>query len=141
MIVVCDTGPLVAAVNRRDRHHALSVEVLTRASDTFLVPVTVVVEVDYLLRARAGDDAARRFLTDVDAGRYVLAPVAADVFHRAVELDERYADLGLGLVDASVVAVAEAVGAAAIATLDHAHLRHASEGRYELIPDESHSRP
>lgn len=137
MIVVCDTGPLVAAVNRRDRHHDLSVAVLTDGDPTLVVPVTVMVEVDYLLRARVSDDAARRFLVDVDAGRYVPAPVTADVLHRAIHLDARHADMGLGLVDASVIAVAEAVRAARVATLDHVHLRAVPGSAWELVPDES----
>lgn len=137
MIVVCDTGPLVAAVSRRDRHHAASVEALTLDRGTLVVPVTVMVEVDHLLRARVGDEAARRFLEDVDAGRYVPAPMTAEVLHRAIEVDEQHADLRLGLVDASVVAVAESVGATAIATLDHAHLRVPARGRYQLVPDET----
>lgn len=136
MIVVCDTGPLVAAVNRRDRHHDLSVGVLTDGDPTLVVPVTVMVEVDYLLRARVSDDAARRFLIDVDAGRYVPAPVTADVLHRATQLDAQHADVGLGLVDASVVAVAEAVGATRVATLDHAHLRVVPDAAWELVPAE-----
>ena len=37
---------------------------------------------------------------------------------RAVELDEHYADLSLGLVDAVVMAMAERLDAQAIATLD-----------------------
>lgn len=136
MIVVCDTGPLVAAVNRRDRHHTLSLAVLTDGDPTLIVPITVMVEVDYLLRARMGDDAARRFLIDVDAGRYVPAPVTADVLHRAIQLDAQHADVGLGLVDASVVAVAEAVGATTVATLDHAHLRILQGQGWELMPAE-----
>ena len=42
---------------------------------------------------------------------------AADLV-RALELDERHSDLGLGLVDAVVMAMAERLGARAIATLD-----------------------
>jgi predicted nucleic acid-binding protein len=80
---------------------------------------------------------ARRFFTDVDAGRYVPAPVAADVLHRAIEIDAQHADLGLGLVDASVVAVADAVDAATLATLDHAHLRPPARGRFDLLPEEA----
>lgn len=137
MIVVCDTGPLVAAVNRRDRDHAVSVSVLSRGADTLVVPVTVMVEVDYLLRTRISDQVARRFLGDVDSGRYVPAPITADVLHRAIEIDERHADLGLGLADASVVAVAESVTAEAIATLDPAHLAVPAQGRWELVPDAS----
>lgn len=136
MIVVCDTGPLVAAVNRRDRHHAVSIEVLTDGDPTLVVPVTVMVEVDYLLRARVGAEAARRFLSDVDAGRYVPAPVTAGVLHRAIQLDSQHADVGLGLVDATVIAVAESVDAGAVATLDHAHLRVLSGQVWELVPGE-----
>lgn len=101
------------------------------------MPVTVCVEVDYLLRARVQHDAARRFLADVDAGRYVLAPITADVFRDAVALDSRHAELGLGLADATVVAVARAAGADAIATLDHRDLRVAAGGRWPLVPPES----
>lgn len=137
MIVVCDTGPLVAAANRRDRHHAVSVALLGSDADTFVVPVTVMVEVDYLLRARTGAEAAHRFLEDVDHGRYVPAPITADVLHRAIQVDGSHADLGLGLVDASVVAVAESVSAETIATLDHPHLRVPGRGRFDLLPEES----
>jgi predicted nucleic acid-binding protein len=38
---------------------------------------------------------------------------------RAVELVETYSDLGLGLVDASVVAVAERLGISEVATTNH----------------------
>jgi predicted nucleic acid-binding protein len=137
MIVVCDTGPLVAAISRRDRHHELCRTLLSDQDDTHVVPVTVAVEVDYLVRSRIGDDVARRFLDDLDEGRYVLAPVSADVAHAAITLDRHHADLALGLVDATVVAVARAVRADAIATLDHAHLRVATEGRIPLVPDEA----
>lgn len=137
MILVCDTGPLVAAVNRRDRHHKISIEVLSHPADTLVVPVTVAVEVDYLLRTRLSDEVARTFLADIDEGRYVLAPVTADAFRHAVELDARHAALSLGLVDASVVAIAGALSADAVATLDHADLRVATGGRWELVPPES----
>jgi predicted nucleic acid-binding protein len=40
-----------------------------------------------------------------------------------VELVETYADVPLGATDASVVAVAERLGIAEIATLDHRHFR------------------
>jgi predicted nucleic acid-binding protein len=53
------------------------------------------------------------------------------------ELVERYADLGLGGVDASVVAVAERLGETEVATLDRRHFgvikpRHTE--RFILLP-------
>ncbi len=51
---------------------------------------------------------------------------------------ETYADFPLGLVDASVIAVAERLGAADIATLDRRHfsvVRPAHVPAFRLLPD------
>lgn len=121
---MCDTGPLVASVSRRDRHHELCRDWLAgHAQDALVVPVTVAVEVDYLLRARVGAAAARAFLRDVDEGRYVLHAIDAATFRRTLELDQLHADTEVGLVDATVAAVAGSLGADAVLTLDHADLR------------------
>lgn len=85
------------------------------------MPATVAVEVDYLLRSRVGTLAARAFLADLLTGRYIWEPVGVSTLARAIELDRRHADLDLGLVDVTVVAVAESLNAAAILTLDVAH--------------------
>lgn len=92
------------------------------------MPVTVAVEVDYLLRDRASLDAARVFLSDLRRGYYVAEPVTESVLARAVEIDEQHADADLGLVDASVIATAEHLEANAILTLDHARFRLAAPG-------------
>ena len=53
-MILVDTGPLVAAANRRDTDHAASVAALTAASRPRLVPGLVVAEVCYLLARDAG---------------------------------------------------------------------------------------
>lgn len=83
-----------------------------------------------------GADAARAFLADIDSGAFTLEAVGSDVFLRAVELDVRYADADLGLVDASVVAVTEFRRASTVFTLDHADLRLALPGHVKLEPPE-----
>jgi len=60
--VVADTGPLVAAANRRDRAHALASALVTELGRRLLVPESVIVEVDRLLRSRVGGGSARLFL-------------------------------------------------------------------------------
>lgn len=56
---------------------------------------------------------------------------------RMAELVEKYADFPLGLVDASVIAVAERLGADEIATLDRRHfsvVRPAHLQAFTLLP-------
>jgi predicted nucleic acid-binding protein len=58
-------------------------------------------------------------------------------WERAGELIETYADLGLGLVDASIVAVAEHHGITTLATLnrrDFTVVRPRHADAFELIP-------
>jgi predicted nucleic acid-binding protein len=105
--IVGDTGPLVAAANRRDRAHGLAAELVSRLGRDLIIPVTVLVEVDQLLRARVGQSSARAFLTAVGAGEHRVAYLSPALLRRAVEIDRRFADLDLGLTDASIMAFAE----------------------------------
>lgn len=107
MRVVCDTGPLVAATNRRDRAHELAAELITRLGRDLLVPDPVIVETDQLLRARVGHGAARAFLGAIADGEHSLVTLGPNLFRRAVEIDAHYADLNLGLADAAVMAYSE----------------------------------
>ena len=68
---------------------------------------TVLVETDTLLRRRGFADSARRLLAAVDSGLHRAAFLSPGLLSRAAELDARYADLDLGLVDASIMAYAE----------------------------------
>lgn len=75
---------------------------------------------------------------DVD-GAFDFRPAAADL-DRMAELVETYADFPLGLVDASVIAVAERLNADAVATLDHRHfsvVRPRHLPAFKLLPEAS----
>ncbi|MGH8885197.1 MAG: type II toxin-antitoxin system VapC family toxin [Egibacteraceae bacterium] len=108
--MILDSGPLIAMLNRKDRHHKLAGRFLRGASRGAIVPDPVVVEVEIGVRRRMGPPVARGFLEIVSAGAHVRMPLTDALWRRAVEIDARYADLNLGLVDASVMAVAEARG-------------------------------
>lgn len=133
-VVVADTSVLVAATDRRDRNHErCAVTLRERQRAGVVVPVTVAVEFDYLVRARVGTHAARAFLRDVEVGRYLLESIDADLFSRATEIDTRFADLDVGLVDGTVVAVADRWSADAILSLDD-HYRVIAP-QFSLLPD------
>lgn len=108
--MVVDTGPLIAALDARDRLHDLAVRHLTRARRRALVPDPVVVEVDILARRWLGPGVARVFLSAMSSGVHDRVTLDTALWRRAVDLDAMHADLDLGLVDTSVMAVAEERG-------------------------------
>lgn len=120
-MLIVDAGPLYAAAATRDKHHRRSAELLSSAPRPLLVPALVLTEVSYLLSDRIGPHAELAFARAVAGGELVVEPVLDSEWERIAELMERYLDLPLGMVDASVVALAERHGLDTIATLDHRH--------------------
>lgn len=123
-MILCDTGPLVAAALRGDQDHRACVDMFTAArlaDDTFLVPATVVAEVGYLINREAGPAAESLFLRSLADGDFDLVDLTTADFARMAELVTQYADMPLGTTDASVVALAERLNIVEVATLDHRH--------------------
>ncbi len=120
-MIVADTGALVALVDGDDRHHTSLRALYERAPDDWVLPWAVLPEVDYLLAAHVGARAEEAFLADLAAGFYRVEWGGEADLERAQRLAVRYRNLGLGLVDGVVVAVAERLRARAIATLDVKH--------------------
>ena len=86
-----------------------------------MVPTLVVTEAACLIATRLGTDVEVRFLGDLAAGAFAVATVEPADWLRIAELVSRYRDLPLGTVDASVVATAERLGVAELATVDRRH--------------------
>jgi uncharacterized protein len=121
LALILDTGPLLAALDAADPDHATCAALLTAATEDLIVPVLVLSELDYWCSARLSGTAWDIFLEDLIAGVYTaVAPTTADL-QRCRELQTRYADLNLGVVDASVIALAERLDENKVATLDHRH--------------------
>jgi hypothetical protein len=83
----------------------------------------VLAELDYLLATRMSAKAARSFLSEVANGAYQLEPFDQGDVDAAIDILERYADLDLGLADASMVVLAERHATRDILTLDERHFR------------------
>lgn len=141
MRVLADTGPLVAAANARDEAHALAASLVTRLGRDLVVLEPVLVETDHLLRARVDPDAARSFLRSLVIGEHSVAYLTPALLRRAVEIDARYADLDLGVADASVMAYAERHGLP-ILTFDFEDFRatRPDGGYWRLVVDEARYR-
>ena len=117
-MIVVDTGAVVALVNDRDHQHERCRYFQETHPGPLLLSVTVVTEVCLLLERRRGTQAELAFLADVRAGRFRLVDDLEPDLDRIAELVERYADLSLGTVDASVVALTERLELREVATLD-----------------------
>lgn len=81
----------------------------------------VVTEVSYFLADRLGVKAERTFAQSLHAGELLAEPVEPNDWKRIAALLDRYADLSLGIVDASIVAACERLGQTRLATLDRRH--------------------
>src|SRR5215470_9604783 len=124
MSTLLDTGPLVAAADRSDKHHVVCSELpgeLARGRGRLLVPSPVIVEVCWLVEKFRGPSAEADFLELVSSGELELVDVTRADVRRMAEIVRQYADLPVGVVDASVVALAERLGVSQVATLDRRH--------------------
>lgn len=106
-MIVVDTGPLVALMNSRDNLHATCRELLENAPGPLLVPAPVFTEVCMMLESRRGTVTEQKFVRDVANGLFTIVDMTSTDLERVCELLGKYADLPLGTVDASVVAVTE----------------------------------
>lgn len=139
-LAVVDSGPLYAALTEDDQDHARCVEALADPTLQLFIPAMVVAEVCYLAGQRLGARVEAGFLAAL-AEYDVRAPAGED-WLRMADLVRQYADLPLGATDASVVALAERIGATSIITLDRRHFsaikpRHCES--FRLLPAQTTS--
>jgi predicted nucleic acid-binding protein len=116
--LVLDTGPVLALLDAGDPHHKRCVVMVNEIGEDLVVPVTVLVELDYWVLKRLGPEAWSIFVEDVSDGAYRLEGLSVADLRRASELEQTYESLDLGLVDASIVALCERLGETKVATLD-----------------------
>jgi predicted nucleic acid-binding protein len=121
-LIVLDSSFLYALLDRRDSLHAAATAWFGDVAEELATTPLVLAEVDYMARARTGASGQAAFRADVAAGAYLV-----EWWHNAaaaaVEIAERYGDLGLSLTDASLVALAARLDTTAIATFDERHFR------------------
>ena len=117
MALILDSSGVIALLNRADAAHDGCVAAAS-GDDELIVPPLILVEVEYWCRKAGAGAAFSSFVTDIDRGAYHLAGVDLRDVLRAADLVDLYASLGLGIVDASVVALAERLRVERVLTLD-----------------------
>ena len=135
-MILCDAGPLVALVDRRDGLHSQSVATLAT-----LPPIPLrttwhcLTEAMHLLgrgTGFAGQDALWSYIAD---GLVTLYAQPDDEWPHMRALMRQYSDTPMDLADASLVLAAERLGERRIFTFDH-HFRayRVGKGRLQMIP-------
>jgi predicted nucleic acid-binding protein len=119
--LVVDTGVAYAAVDPSEPDHETCAALLRTAGTTITLPAPVVTETCLLSLSRWNPAAATAVLDSVADGTVIVVDLDAELYRRVRQLVERYSDLPLDIVDASVVAVAERLQETTIATLDRRH--------------------
>ena len=131
--LICDTGALIDYLVESAADHKLFRNAIDQARTRY-VPGLVLAEVDYFLRDERR--AMLVFMQDLSRGAFTYAPPTIGQLARAMEVDRQFADLRLGLVDGSVVALAESLGIRRLATRDIRHFAavRLRDGRpFELV--------
>ena len=136
--VILDTGPLVALLNRRDRHHPWARLCFAEIEPPLLTCEAVISEACFLVRSLP-----RGPQTVIDLlQRGVLAiPFRIDEeANRLAALLTRYASVPMSLADASLVRMAEQHAESGVLTLDSDFLVYRKHGRQvipAIMPDSS----
>lgn len=135
-VAILDAGPLVAAADAKDPHHARCLEILRRRDLDFVVPMLVVAEAAYLAATRAGTATEATLVRGLR--RFAIEPPWDEEWGAIADLVERYADLRLGTADAATIVLADRLDTDLIVTLDRRHfaaVRSPSGRHFRLLPE------
>jgi len=118
-VILTDTGPLVALIDRKDPHHAVCVETVRRLPTGPLVTTwPCLTEAMYLLHRTCGHPGQIALWRLFRDERLVLHDLGPDDVKRMEMLMYQYRDTPMDLADASIMAAAEALAARHLFSLD-----------------------
>ncbi|MCC5950507.1 MAG: PIN domain-containing protein [Acidimicrobiia bacterium] len=136
-MLIVDCGPLVATADRDDPDHDACTQLLESDTGGLVTTAMVIAEAAYLIARRGGPAAEAALYRSIINGEMTVEPLGRSDWVRIAELVDTYSDLGLGGTDASVIAVAERLDVATVATLDRRHftvVRPANCDAFQLLP-------
>jgi predicted nucleic acid-binding protein len=122
-MIIADTGFWLALANRRDRHHDAARHALATVDSRLITTWPVLTETCHLLATRLGWEAEIRFIRSARAGAFEVFALEPPHFPRIESLMTKYRDLPMDLADASLVILAEEIGAGRILSTDRRDFR------------------
>jgi predicted nucleic acid-binding protein len=130
-ITLVDTGVVVALLNRREQHHAWTVEKFRTLPAPLLTCEPVLTETYFLLSPLPGG--ALRFFEFLNSGMLEIDFAVIAEREALWKLIHKYEDLPMSLADACLVRLAELHPAASVFTLD-SHFRVYRKHSRQQIP-------
>ena len=137
MTLLIDAGPIVALADPDEPRRESILTALRDEPGDLVMPAPTTAEVDYLLGQRFGQAARRAFIRDLARGRFKVLSLERDDYEAVIELDKQYSDLGLGLADCALVALAERCRTTRILSFDERHFRAVTPlggGAFTIMP-------
>lgn len=129
--LLLDTGPLVAFLNRRDRHHRWALRVLDAVAPPLVTCEAVLSEACFLLRRTAGG--ANAVLELVARGLVTVGFRCEPEAAALRRLLARYASVPMSFADACLVRMSEQLPTCRVLTLDQDFSIYRRSGR-QVIP-------
>lgn len=137
MTIVVDASALYAQIDRDEPLHEPVTDILRTDPGPFVTTEMVVAEVDHLVLARFDTAVELDFLTDLVDGTFSVECLSRDELAMARQVLARYADLRIGLADASLVVLARRFGTRRMLSLDERAFRAVRPlqgGSFTILP-------
>jgi len=136
--VIVDTSALLAYFDANEPAHSAVAAVIEAADEPLVLSPFVIAELDHLLLTRHGTRAEQAVLGELTGGAWELADFGTRRLQAAGVIVQAYADVPIGLTDASLVVLAGEYRTDRIATLDRRHfsvLRLPGGGPLRILPE------
>jgi predicted nucleic acid-binding protein len=129
--IILDTGPLVALLNRADRHHRWAREQWAQIAPPLFTCEAVLAEACFLVQSLTGGQAA--VLDLVGRGRLDVSFRLSEESAAISRLLKKYQDVPMSFADGCIVRLAERHARGVVFTLDSDFVVYRKNGR-QLIP-------
>lgn len=113
-VALVDAGPLIGAIDKRDRRHALAVSFFDGFAGRLLTTWPVVTETCHMI----SDRSAIMFMRSIARGGIEVRDIPREALPGIADLMERYSNLPMDLADATLVWLADEIGVRDIVTFD-----------------------
>ncbi len=118
-MILIDTGPIVALLNRNDPYHQIGTDATTSLPNELLVTTWPCLTESLYMLGRAGGMFAQDTLWQlIQTGQLEVRNADAIEIDRIAELMRAYSNLPMDLADASIVVAAEITGERKVFTFD-----------------------